>query len=690
MSTEQQQVTDEAATLDEADRDAPRPAESSPAEGEAESKPAAGTDQGPPGGSATPTPVTDPAEDPDPDKPGDDQASTGDPEAKPDQDGETAEAAPKADADPWEAFAPAPERKPGRGRRIAGAVGRVLIHEWTLAILGALALAVIMTWPTLRYPTHTIPQDIWDPTLQAWQMAWSGHILLTHPAQLWQANAFFPERYSFAFSDTLLGYAPAGMIGSGPVAAIVRYNIMYVLLHALAFFGAYALIRQLGSSKMGAAVAAVAFAYAPWRLAQAGHMHVLSTGGIALALAMLARGHGWSLRHGYRPERTHAGWTLAGWLVATWQISLGFGIGLPFAYILAGLAVLAALSWFIHQRFIWAVKRPFGVRLALSDLFGGLVFAAVGALLALSYLTVVDQHPEARRSLAEVRQFSPPLKGFFVAPAQSWLWGDLHAQAREALPWQPEMTLLPGFALYGLAAAGLIFSIWTVRQRLLLLAALAASIILAMGTQFFGGKGGYLVLYRALPGWDGLRTPGRLVLWTSLLLGILAAGAVSAFVGRAVELTADRVPARPGPWLRLATLIPLALVLVEGFNTTPHPIVPAQPAALRTVSGPMIVLPSDQLIDENIMLWSTTKFQKMINGGSGFTPVRQGQTRQASQTFPDANSIAYLTGLGVKTVVVLRDQVAGTPWQNAPNAPVDGLGITREEIGNAVVFHLGG
>jgi hypothetical protein len=480
------------------------------------------------------------------------------------------------------------------------------------------------------------------------------------------------------------------MIGTGPVAAIVRYNIMYVLLHALAFFGAYALVRQLGSSKVGAAVAGVAFAYAPWRLAQAGHMHVLSTGGIALALAMLARGHGWSLRHGYRPERTRAGWALAGWLVATWQVSLGFGIGLPFAYILAALAVLAAISWFIHRWFVWRVKRPFGVRLALTDLFGGLVFAAVGALLSLPYLTVVDQHPEARRSLVEVNRFSPPLKGFFVAPSESWLWGDMHAQARQSLPWQPEMTLLPGFALYGLAAAGLIFSVWTLRQRLLLLVGVVGSIILAMGTQFHGGKGGYLVLYRVLPGWDGLRTPGRLVLWTSLLLGILAAGAVSAFVGRATELTADRIPARPGPWLRLATLIPLALVLVEGFNTTPHPIVPAQPAALRTVSGPLMVLPSDQLFDENIMLWSTTKFQKMVNGGSGFTPVRQDQTRQATQTFPDANSISYLNGLGVKTVVVLKDQVTGTPWQNAPNAPVDGLGVTREEIGNAVVFHLGG
>lgn len=116
----------------------------------------------------------------------------------------------------WEAFASAPEPRPSIFTRVGRAVGRFLIHEWTLAALGALALAVLMTWPTLRYPRYTLPQDYWDPSLQAWQMAWSGHILLADPARLWQSNTFFPELWSFAFSDTLLGYAPAGMLGSGP------------------------------------------------------------------------------------------------------------------------------------------------------------------------------------------------------------------------------------------------------------------------------------------------------------------------------------------------------------------------------------------------------------------------------------------------------------------------------------------
>ena len=62
------------------------------------------------------------------------------------------------------------------------------------------------------------------------------------------------------------------------------------------------------------------------------------------------------------------------------------------------------------------------------------------------------------------------------------------------------------------------------------------------------GTGPYpgVVLIHHLPGWEGLRTPGRLVVWTTLLLGVLAAGAVSAFVDRARALTADRVPADLG------------------------------------------------------------------------------------------------------------------------------------------------
>lgn len=589
--------------------------------------------------------------------------------------------------DPFVKFASVAPEQSNRWQRGIRRVGHALGHEWTIAGFFSLVIAAAMTWPTLKYPRHTIPADIWDPTLQTWQMAWSGHAMKTDPSQLWNSNTFYPERYSFAFSDTLLGYFPAGMIGDGPVAALVRYNVMFFLLHALAFFGAYVLARQLGARITGAAVAAAAFGFAPWRWAQAGHMHVLSTGGIALALAMLARGHGFSLRHGYRPERSKPGWALAGWVVAAWQVSLGFGIGLAFAYVLAGI-VLVSLVVYLAQRFRGRAK-AFSRRLLAADLVGGLIFSATGGLIALVFYKVSQLHPGAARGEEEIGWYAPPLLGFFTAPAQSWLWGDAHQVARESLgPTAGEMSLLPGFTLYGLAVAGLIYSVWSLRTRLLLFAGVVLSVILAMGPRFFGGRPGYMTLYDILPGWNGIRTPGRLVIWTTLLLALLAAGAVSAFAERAREISRERVPARTHPILAIAMLIPLALVLVEGIQRLDFPIVPTPPPSIAQIQGPALVLPSDQLHDENIMYWATDHFPLLVNGGSGFTPQTLSQVRDSAKAFPDQASVDYLRSLGVKEVVVLKGYANGTPYENALTATGDGLGIQREERPDAIVFRL--
>jgi hypothetical protein len=587
--------------------------------------------------------------------------------------------------DPWTAFATTPERAPGRVRRALEATGRSLTHEYALVILGGLLLAVVLTWPALRYPLHVLPQEIGDPARQAWQVAWSGHVLWTDPARLWQANAYFPQRYSFAFGDSLLGYAPAGMLGDGPLAAVLRYNILFVLAHALLAVGGYALVRQLGAGRTGAAVAAVASAYAPWRLAQEGHLDIVSAAGIPLALAMLARGNGWSLRYGLRPDRRHAGWAAAGWLVAAWQISLGFSLGLPFAYVLAGIVAVVAIAVPIRR-----LRKPrqgpvLGWRLLLTDLFGLLFVAGVGGLIALPYFKVAGTGPSA----PEIDFYSPPWRSLLIAPAESRIWGAAHAGPRSSLPWPAEMTLLPGFVLYALALVGLVFSVWKWWQRLLLLLGVAVSVVFTLGTTVFGGRWTYLPLFGHLPGSLGIRIPGRLMLWVTLLLAVLAAGAVAEFVRRAEHLSALRVPPWPGPWLRLATLVPLLLVLVESWNATPHPVVPAQPAAMRTVTGPMLVLPSAAMSDQTVMLWSTSRFQAMANGGGAFAAARQAELRQRAASFPDTPSVQYLRGLGIKTVVLLRTQAAGTAWERAGDVPVDALGIRREDIDDGtVVFRL--
>jgi hypothetical protein len=598
--------------------------------------------------------------------------------------------------DEWKKFAPPPERIPGRYAKIGARVWAFLSHEWTLAVLGSFVAAAIMTWPTLKDPTKTLPQDTGDPTLQAWQMAWSGHTLPRDPLNVWNSNTFYPELHSFAFSDTLMGYFPAGMIGSGFTAALLRYNIMYVFAFALAFLGVYALVRQLGGTKSGAALAGAAFGFAPWRWTQAGHLHVLSSGGIALALAMLARGHGYSFRHGYAPERVNWKWIVAGWAVATWQVSLGFGIGLPFAYALALLGVIAVVHWALVPRIRsswWKDRKPFSRIMLIANLGGALIFAAISGLMARPYLQVVEEHPNARRSIEEVGLYSPLKWGWLVAPEQSRLWGEAHAGVRALLPVPGEMSVFLGYTVLGLAVAGLIFSVWSWRIRLALAAGVLVSGILTMGTAGpKGGKWSYLVLYDILPGWDGIRTPGRLVLWTTLCVAVLAAGTVSAFAERVKEFAEDRVPYRPGLVLRTAMVLPRVLALAEGSAIIPQPEMPRAPLAMKDLDAPFFILPSDQISDENYMLWGTDGLKPMVNGGSGFTPVGQQNMRDACTSFPNIECIELLRAAEVKTVVVIKSRAIGGPYElaatpEALDAAAD-LGIVGEDRGDVVIYKL--
>jgi hypothetical protein len=78
----------------------------------------------------------------------------------------------------------------------------------------------------------------------------------------------------------------------------------------------------------------------------------------------------------------------------------------------------------------------------------------------------------------------------------------------------------------------------------------------------------------------------------------------------------------------------------------------------------------------------------MVNGLSGFIPASQATIRDGTHDFPDAPSIDLLRHYGVRTVVVLRDRIPGTPWAAAASRPIDGLHITRTEIDDAVIYSI--
>ena len=557
------------------------------------------------------------------------------------------------------------------------------LRELLLVGAGAFLLAVVMHWPLVLNLGDDIPKNLGDPLTESWQVAWDGHALAHQPIDFFQANQFWPVEDSLAYGDALIGYAPAGLIGSGPHDAVVRYDLLFLFAYALAFFGPYVLARELGIGPAGAAVAGAAYAFAPFRLDQDNHLQVISSGGIPLCLALGVRGV--RLR---RPL-----WLFLGWVVASWQLSLGFAIGLPFAYMLAGGVVAAAALW-------WRRGRPaLDPPLLVAAAGGAAVFVAVGGLIARPYLNVAEDNPEATRSPAVIAYYSGPPRAFLMAPDENLVWGGATAGIRGDLVADtvPEKTLFPGLLTFGLAIAGLCSSSLDRRLRVGLGAGVLAVSLLALGFQEGGGLlWPYRILYEVLPGWQGIRTPGRLVTISSLGLALLAAAGAELALR---ALGRRRLGARP---LAGTAAILLLLIVVEGrglpfdpFDDQDQPAVPYPPASTADLPAPQLHLPAERYSrpgqDDNrrYLLWSTDGFPEIVNGRASTNPELIEELINDMKNFPNAATVERLRQFGVRSVILHSTLVMGTPQQDAAGAPIDGLPLRRSVLpGGLIVYEL--
>lgn len=552
----------------------------------------------------------------------------------------------------------------------------------------AFALGLLLTI-LVRRPhdiATSVPGDARDPQLLAWVLSWPGHAV-TNGKNLWDANIFAPSRNSFAFTDALLGYLPFSLIGEGPVAAVVRYNVVLLFAFALAFAGTWVLVRQLGLGRTAALVAAVAFAFNPWRLSQLNHLQILSSGGIPLALAMLARGHGVHLRTGRGPIRP--GWALAGWATAAWHVSLGFGLGLQLAYVLAICTAVAGIRMLVRAQrgHGWPPRR-----LLAANGIGLVLFLGTAGVLAQPYLMAVEDHPHARRSIGEIEFWSPTASSLLIAPESSWLWGRYTADRRTDVQGLNEKALFPGLAVTTLAVVGLVLpGPWSRRRTVLLAGSVVVIVAVALGTQGpFGGRG-FRLVYDYFPGYQGIRTPGRLVTTAWLGLALLAAHGVTTLTRELGGLSAlrDSVAART---TALGLSVGLSsLVLLEGLDTVEQtPLRPSPTSVqLAELPQPVMVLPSEDLFDENVMRWSTDGFPRVVNGVSGFPTLEQTELRDAASRLPDPAALERLRRSGVRTLVLLNDLLPGSRYQNAALAG-QLPGVVLEPRGDVTVVHLDG
>jgi hypothetical protein len=556
-------------------------------------------------------------------------------------------------------------------------------REIALLIVGSLVLSIITSWPLLLHMGSRIDPDLGDPIRTAWQIAVEGHTLLHNPLHLFQTNAFWPYPNSLTFSDALLGYAPAGLIGSGTTATLVRYNLLFIFAWTLPVIGAYLLGRELGLRPAAAAIAGAAFAYAPFKAAEAGHLHVISSGAIPLAFFLLLRGY----------RRGSARTVLAGWLVATWQLSLGFTLGLPFSYTLLVVALVAIYAWW--RRGARRLPEP----VLIVSLAGIALYMAVGGFMAHAYLQTASDFPTATRAISEIKSYSASPKAFLAAAYENRVWSGITKSIRYGLSSQNESVLFPGLIITLLAIGGMGAAVFPRRLRWWLLGGALLFASLALGLDFLPGGYPYILVHDFVPGWKGVRVPGRVYTMTALGLALLAGAGAHRLLGA----TARRVAGRSSR-ARLAvpalTVILFAAIVYEGAGKEPHPVVPKAPPSTAFLPQPQLYLPTITSSDRLFQFWSTNGFPEIAQGVSTFDIKAIDNLRGGMQDFPDAGGVRHLQHLGIRTVV-LDPQVMSFALPKDKGAiyePPDpaaaavksiaGLPIKRFRLGPLTIFEI--
>jgi hypothetical protein len=553
--------------------------------------------------------------------------------------------------------------------------------ELAWVALAGIALAALTSWPLVLHLPSRIAPDLGDPVRTAWQVAWVGHAMLHDPLHLFEANAFYPHPLSLAFSDSLLGYGPAAFFGHGTVAALVRYNLLFLFAWSLCFVGAYLLARELGLGRLGGAAAGVAFAYAPYRVTEAGHLHVISSGGIPLALFLLLRGY----------RRGAWGLVLAGWLLSAWQVSLGFTLGLQYCYLLAVLTLAAALYW-------WMAGRPALPRRLLAVTCIGIATMGVIAIYeARPYLKVASEYPTAKRTLKEVKNYSAGPAAWVAASSENRVWSGVTAGARANVHSQNESVFWPGGLILVLAAVGLATPLYTRRLRVGLAVGIGVVSILALGMGLTGAGYPYRLLYDHVPGWDGVRVPGRVFTLATLFYALLAAAGAQWLAGLAGAWGKRHTVRAAAPILGGVLLIGL---LGEGAGHLAHPVVPQPRPAEVGLRGPLLDLPTDGAADRVWQYYSTNGFYEIPIGNSTFDIPQVDDLRGGMSGFPDKASIEKLRYYGIRTVVLHLKMpklpgihgyaLAEPPDVRAAAAkPVAGLGVKRRQVGSLVIYEIG-
>ena len=477
-----------------------------------------------------------------------------------------------------------------------------------------------------------------DTRLYQWTLGWDLHAVKTDPLHVFDANIFFPEKQTLAYSEHLIGAAALAL----PLSLFTKnltllLNFVLLAVTFLAAVGTDRLARECGASSRGALLAGILGGFAGPKLARLTQAHLATLHFVP-----------WALAFGVRYLRTRDRRDLLATLGFFTLQATTSGHGGLFLALALGLLFGAEI---LTQRL------PFSS--ALRD--GGLA----GALILLVNLPFVLPYYEVRgrvgltRLIEDAEGYAPSFASWLAAPTLT----QTALTSRLALLKQPiesaRAALFPGWVFAGLAAWG---SFGLLRNRnartpalTFLLSLTAITFWLALGPSF----GLYRLGYSLIPGFNFIRVPSRFCLLTLTALAVLAG------------IGLDRVRRPKVAWglILLATLECIPTAWDSPLDPIMTPPIDAwlatQPKPFRVLELP-VPQPDNSLrqarFHSEFMLHGAAHWQPMLNGYSSLVPPFHLKLYQDLHEFPTETGLAELERLGVGYVIVHTDMYQPERW----------------------------
>jgi hypothetical protein len=482
------------------------------------------------------------------------------------------------------------------------------------------ALTVLETWPLAADPSHRSRNDNGDTILNEWAIAWVAHQVVRDPLHLFQANIFYPEANTLAFSEAMLVQAaiaaPLLWAGASPVLA---YNLVLMAGLSLTGFAMCLVVRRWTDDWAAGIASGILFAFSAHALTRLPHLQAQHVEFLPLALLALD-----SLLR--QPRLRHAG-----------SLALWFALQALSSYYLFVMTTLGLAAAVVSRPESWWGRRGLDVAKALFSA------AVLASLVLLPYLwpywrAHADQG--LNRSLAAI---TPAFwQDYLTTPARfdHWLLER----------WTSYTGLFPGFV--GLALTAYAISTGALRdaRARMCLALGVCGVVLSFGRDVPG----FSLLYAAFTPLHGIRAISRFG-----YLGTVAVAVLGGFGLAAMR----RAIGRPAFATAVGIVFPLILTIeslaapigyrrFEGIPSIYH-LLDAEPAAVVAD----LPLAAHQVIYLNApaMLNSTASFYRLVNGYSGFIPASYFRISDAVADFPAAGAIAALKANGVTHVFVHDD-----------------------------------